>query len=379
MHQKNKSKEGIERKGPANQNDINMGDPGTSQPSLEQLLQTMVAGMTLQQEVVQKQQIMQQEWMAQQMKKEKEKEPTKQLGPLPEYDGNREELDQWLSQARHKLEVDYAECSEKVKYLAIHNKLRGDAAAQLAPWFKAVKGMKDEVAERIFDQLELSFGDPHKKEKAARKLHHLRQGNRSFMEYFVEYRRLIMEAGGASWPEDVKKSYLRAGINRELQELMIGRENSDQGFESYCDELKRISDQAEAFQQRNRQFRRNEGNQRPPRNPTTPATTSTPTITRDQAPAAAAPGAAPDTMDWQPSGPASIANARRAKWVSKEELDKRRKERRCIRCGANNHLVKDCPYKPARPPRAAPATPAPVTLIEPTLDDEDNTSEESEN
>ena len=378
MHQKNKSKEGIERKGPANQNDINMGDPGTSQPSLEQLLQTMIAGMTLQQEVVQKQQIIQQEWMAQQMKKEKEKEkePTKQLGPLPEYDGDREELEQWLSQARHKLEVDYAECSEKVKFLAIHNKLRGDAAAQLAPWFKVVAGMKDEVAEKIFDQLELSFGDPHKKEKAARKLHHLRQGNKPFMEYFVEYRRLVMEAGGANWPEDVKKSYLRAGISRELQELMIGRENPDQGFEDFCNELKRISDQAEAFQQRNRHFRRNEGNQRPLRNPTAPTTTST--STRDQAPAAP-PGGAPDTMDWQPSGPASIANARRAKWVSKEELDKRRKERRCIRCGANNHLVKDCPYKPARPPRAAPATPAPVTLIEPTLDDEDNTSEESEN
>ena len=37
--------------------------------------------------------------MAQQMKKEKEKEkePTKQLGPLPEYNGDREELEQWLS------------------------------------------------------------------------------------------------------------------------------------------------------------------------------------------------------------------------------------------------------------------------------------------
>jgi len=225
--------------------------------------------------------------MAQQIKREKEreKEPTKQLGPLPEYEGDREELEQWLSQARYKLEVDYAECSEKVKYLAIHNKLRGEAATQLAPWFKVVAGMKDEVAEKIFNQLELSFGDPHKKEKAARKLHHLRQGNRPFMEYFVEYRRLVMEAGGANWPSDVKKSYLRAGINRELQEFMIGREDLNQAFDDFCNELKRISDQAEAFQQRNRQFRRNEGNQRLSRNPTVPTTTSA--STQDQAPAVA--------------------------------------------------------------------------------------------
>ena len=103
-------------------------------------------------------------------------------------------------------------------------------------------GTKDEVAEKIFDQLELSFGDPHKKEKAARKLYHLHQGNRPFMEYFVEYRRLIMEAGGVSWPEDVKKSYLRVGLSRELQELIIRREDTNQAFEDFYNELKRISD-----------------------------------------------------------------------------------------------------------------------------------------
>ncbi len=56
-----------------------------------------------------------------------------------------------------------------------------------------------------------------------------------------------MEAGGVSWPEDVKKSYLRAGLSRELQELMIGREDTNQAFKDFCNELKRISDQAEAF------------------------------------------------------------------------------------------------------------------------------------
>ena len=76
--------------------------------------------------------------------------------------------------------------------------------------------MKDEVAEKIFDQLELSFGDPHKKEKAVRKLHHLRQGNQPFIEYFMEYQHLIMEAGGVNWPEDIKKLYLRVGISKEL-------------------------------------------------------------------------------------------------------------------------------------------------------------------
>ena len=41
--------------------------------------------------------------------------------------------------------------------------------------------------------------------------------------------------------------------------------------------------------------------------------------------------------------------------------------------------AKDCPFKPARPPSAAPATAAAVTLTEPMLEDEDNSLDESEN
>ena len=62
------------------------------------------------------------------------------------------------------------------------------------------------------------------------------------MEYFVEYRRLVIEVGGANWSSDVKKSYLRAGINRELQEFMIGREDPNQAFNDFCNKLKQISD-----------------------------------------------------------------------------------------------------------------------------------------
>ena len=54
------------------------------------------------------------------------------------------------------------------------------------------------TAQELIGQLRLSFGDPHVKEKARRKLHKLRQTNRPFMEYFTEYRRLVLEAGGSN-------------------------------------------------------------------------------------------------------------------------------------------------------------------------------------
>lgn len=65
-------------------------------------------------------------------------------------------------------------------------------------------------------QLRLSFGDPHLKEKAQRKLHQLYQTNKPFVEYFTEYRKLLLEAGGTNWPDEIKKSYLEAGLSREL-------------------------------------------------------------------------------------------------------------------------------------------------------------------
>lgn len=108
------------------------------------------------------------------------------------------------------------------------------------------------TAQSLIDQLRLSFGDPHTKEKAQRKLHKLRQNDRPFMEYFTDYRKLVLEAGGTIWPDAIKKSYLEAGLSQELQRSMIGLGNKLQSFGSYCSELKRVSDQLEAFNLRNR-------------------------------------------------------------------------------------------------------------------------------
>ena len=80
----------------------------------------------------------------------------------------------------------------------IHNQLRGEASRQLQPWVQAITGTPHMTAQELIGQLRLSFGDPHVKEKARRKLHKLRQTNRPFMEYFTEYRRLVLKAGGSN-------------------------------------------------------------------------------------------------------------------------------------------------------------------------------------
>ena len=56
-------------------------------------------------------------------------------------------------------------------------------------------------------------------------------------------------------------------------------------------------------------------------------------------------------MQWEPTGSVRAAVTglqRRVKWVSKEKLDTRRRERRYLRCGKSGHRKIECSYLPAR-------------------------------
>lgn len=72
-----------------------------------------------------------------------------------------------------------------------------------------------------------------------------------------------------------------------------------------------------------------------------------------------------DTMDWEPArvaqggvrkssprlrSPRPTTSGKRAKWVTKEELEKRRLNKQCMRCEDPNHWAKQCPHKPAKNP-----------------------------
>jgi hypothetical protein len=274
--------------------------------------------------------------------------PTKQLGPLAEYDGNRDGLETWIAQAQAKIEIDYSNCSDSTKFYMLHNRLRGEAAKQLQPWVQAVVDVGEATMDGLIQQLRLSFGDPHSTEKAMRKLHRIKQSSRTFMEYFTEFRKLVLEAGGANWPDTIKNGYLEAGLSQELQNRMIGHKGPNQTFEEYCSDLKRVSDQVEAFNLRNRYFlSRKEPSDRgsyrgpPPRFEN---------AREEQTPWRKA-SPPPEDMDWQPAVKIGTTRPRRAQWVDKTELDRRRGQGLCMRCGDSAHFAKDCPHLPPSKPR----------------------------
>ena len=55
-------------------------------------------------------------------------------------------------------------------------------------------------------------------------------------------------------------------------------------------------------------------------------------------------------MQWEPTGSVRAVvtgSQKRVKWVSKEKLDARRREWRCLRCGKPGHRKSECLYFPA--------------------------------
>ncbi|KAI1510797.1 Retrotransposon gag protein [Pyrenophora tritici-repentis] len=63
---------------------------------------------------------------------------------------------------------------------------------------------------------------------------------------------------------------------------------------------------------------------------------------------------------------------KRAKWVNQEEIDARRQERRCLRCGRNNCRIATCPLAAAlRPTHVSVKTAKSTVVTKAAVEEED--------
>ncbi len=309
--------------------------------------------------------------------------PGKALPPLLEYYGDADKLEAWLQQARAKVEVDYYRCTEYVKFWALNGSLRGKALRRMEAWVRE-QGTPELANSRAFlDRVEFVFKDPQSKERAQRKLDALRQGSKPFLEVFTEWQSLLLESGGGSWPDDAKKVSLDRILSDELVRAMI-TVPSQPDFESYCSILKETDDRLRAYKTRTTKARDMEV-PRASRTNWKKATGSAPPATdvRNSYGPQLVRKASVEDMEWEPT-PAKVAtaNVRRAKWVSQEVRDQRRRTGLCIRCGGSGHIVRECPYGQPQRPVASDSVrkeTARAKEVEPELEDEDLQVSESEN
>jgi hypothetical protein len=270
----------------------------------------------------------------------------------PEFNGNKTEFLPWLDQVQAKLAVDRADKPEIVRFWYIHSRLRGKALAQVSPWVSVAQYTQTQTVERLIGQLRLAYEDPQSKERAASRLGSLKQDKKSFSTFIADFERLVLEAGGAEWADTAKRAFLSNAISDELKAAIVATP-MPATYVEYCSLLHGASQNLEALRRDRRKL----------------ATARTKPYSYQQG--------ATDTMEWEPTSTVTVAKAQPAKWVSEEEINRRRSNGLCLRCGKDGHFVRECKVQPAKKPKGATAPTGVATAqVEEKEDDSDESGKE---
>ena len=282
---------------------------------------------------------------------------------LPEFDGNRANLRPWITQTTLILGTrGYRDWEELDKVAALLGSIKGEAARFMGPWVEKQELVGLTVL-RFFAQLRSAFGDELTQQRALKELETLKQGKKPYQEFYTKFARLVSEAEGDDWPDATKNKFFCDALRPQvlsairLQARMAGGafEDWERAARSFC-----VDDDALA---RPGYFRG--GIQ-------SPQTTT-------------------EAMEWEPTrkaGPQGTQagrgeDKRRAKWVSPEEIQRRRAENLCTQCGGSGHWRNQCPHLPARRPGGAQGGTArsrAAHVVAPVLEEEqEKTTETSEN
>ncbi|KAL4860722.1 hypothetical protein BDV12DRAFT_181183 [Aspergillus spectabilis] len=148
--------------------------------------------------------------------------------PYPEtYDGTKRSwYPQFRSKLRAKLRIDaLAIGSEYNQLWHAFGCLSGKAAAQMLPWMDRYASNKDKLKDNalgaMLKQIDFYLLDQNLQEKAVHDLATIKQANRPFSTFLAEFNRLLMEAGGHEWADNVKRSYMDRALNREMKDRLV--------------------------------------------------------------------------------------------------------------------------------------------------------------
>jgi hypothetical protein len=270
--------------------------------------------------------------------------------------------------AKFSLEAAKFPSPESKVWFAV-GKLKGKAARLMSPWTEEYKDNPLEfTVERFFYHMKQQFGDVDRQRKALDQLQKLRQGNRTFEDLLAEFQRLMLESGaGRSWTTAMKISSLQNAMSFKLQQATITLVNSPT-FDEHVRTIRQVADRLESLERRRHHRTAYPANQ-------------TLDPTEDSARAAHrrpyTNTTADNRMDWEPTprGAAVIPSGRRARRVDAREIQRRKDEHRCLRCGSSEHFINRCPHKA---PKADGGPTARSARVKVEADIEDDTSDESE-
>jgi hypothetical protein len=277
--------------------------------------------------------------------------PKPRLPNPDKFDGKDKALyPQFEGLLRAKLQIDGPAIGgeyEQVWY--VFGRLSDEAAGRIYPWISFAQAAGKLTVVELLNQMKIAFSDPRQRQKALGQLNRTKQGTRSLSEFLNEFNRLILEAEGWGWDDVIKKGYLKAAISIKLMTAMVGIKE-EESYDDYCSQLRMTNDQLAEIAEISSRRTNWEKKGSEPREQTTPTTLTT-----------------QDKMDWEPAAPNVVAaRTREPRWAEPSEIERRRKEGLCLRCGRGGHMVRDCRTKLETPKTVRVA----VTKTTPKKDEE---------
>jgi hypothetical protein len=227
------------------------------------------------------------------------------------------------------------------------------------------------------------YGDPNVRQTALRRLEDLRQGEKeSFATFLPKFEKELAESGGAAWPDDVQINYLQRSLNQGLKGLLRTQRNMPTDYLGHIRALQELGANLDRERYQVKRSTRVSGARSP-----------SPDRILAKQQKERRPSIPPqDAMDWEPT---KINRAiqkqnrelvgRRAKRASEDEVQRRRREGLCTRCGRKGCWSSKCPLLPPRHPssqtqakRTAPKLPAIEDMVDSESDASDQTESEDE-
>jgi hypothetical protein len=253
------------------------------------------------------------------------KRPRPKLPGLTEFDGKRSNWDQWHMKANLKLRVDGDSIGSPLDQLAyLYSCLKDDAAKTIHAYCMACFESGNGTGNALLEHMDTSYGDPNKRERALQDLHNLEQKEReNFATFLPKFETLLANAGGAEYSDDQRIAYLKQSLNQEFREKLVGLSSLlPKGYPAFVSYLQTIGSEITGLRLLNKNKEKK------------------PDRTQQRA---------SEPMDWEPTTKTTHiikANSKRANWISQDTYNTRMKNRLCLRCGNDNHLVKDCTLLP---------------------------------
>jgi hypothetical protein len=278
-----------------------------------------------------------------------------------------------------KLETDGSTIgSERDQFAYVFARLGDNPQAMVSAFYSLHRELGTGTTKEFLQYLSSCYEDPNIAQRALDRLSSMTQGEKEpFASFLPRFEKEMADAGGANWAAAVKISYLKKALNREMRRELKGQLNMPREYGAYVNSLHDLGanlDEFRSFSQHRNVPRSQHGESRT----AAPARSKTP-LSRTPS---------PDAMDWEPT---KINRAiqrqnqelagKRAKWASEEEVQRRRREGLCTRCGRKGCWSTKCPLLPPKRPtsqthvkRSHPKLPA----IEDMVDSESDASDQTE-